>query len=131
MRENAGVIIRFEETVLLGKRSLNGCKYEGYWSIPCGFVEKGESTFGAAERELLEETGIKIDRPLEHACTFRMSDEEKFHIYLHVASEMLLPSLDAEDYWEHSEWGYFRSEPNCLPDPISKEIKKAILLTNK
>ena len=131
MIKYAGVVVRFKETVLLGKRSLNGCAYEGYWSIPCGLVEEGESTFGAAERELFEETGIKIKYPLKYVCRFNMSDEEIFYIYLHVASEVLLPSPDARDHWEHSEWGHFIAEANCLPDPMSKEIKESILLTNK
>jgi 8-oxo-dGTP pyrophosphatase MutT (NUDIX family) len=131
MIKYAGVIVRFGETVLLGKRSLNGCAYEGHWSIPCGSVEEGESTFGAAERELFEETGIKIKYPLKYVCRFGMSNKETFYIYLHAANELLLPSPDAIDSYEHSEWGYFSAEEASLPTPMSTEIKKSILKTNK
>ena len=122
----AGVIIKYGNSVLLGKRSLNGCVYEGHWSIPAGEVEEGESAFGAAERELFEETGIKIEYPLEYLWQFSESDGEKFYVYLYKTNKLLTASPDAKDKHEHSEWGYFRLERNCMPLPMSKEIEEAI-----
>ena len=89
-------------------------------------IEKGESPFAAAERELFEETGIKIKRPLEYLWQFKEKGNI-FYIYTYKADSLLTVSDDAKDRYEHTEWGYFRLEKNSLPQPISEEIKEAIL----
>ena len=42
--------------------------YHNNWDIPSGHVDKNESPDNAAKRELLEETGLKIDH-LEHKAS--------------------------------------------------------------
>ncbi|MGE5701686.1 MAG: NUDIX domain-containing protein [Clostridia bacterium] len=51
----AGIVIRGEEALVV-KKSYGGLK--GKWSFPAGFVQQGERVDQAAEREVLEETGI-------------------------------------------------------------------------
>lgn len=34
--------------------------YRGQWSVPCGFMEQGETLAGAAARELYEETSVVL-----------------------------------------------------------------------
>src|SRR5687768_13084732 len=43
--------------------------YQGHWALPGGFVEEEESLEEAVKRELLEETGIKVNY-LEQLYTF-------------------------------------------------------------
>ncbi len=50
------VLCHHEGKVLLIKRGK--APYEGHWSLPGGLVDLGETLKAAAERELLEETGI-------------------------------------------------------------------------
>lgn len=50
------ILINDQEKVLLGKRSVE--PKTGYWCLPGGFVELGETTETAALRELEEETGL-------------------------------------------------------------------------
>ncbi len=64
------VVFGYEEgniSVLLIKRKFE--PFKGQWAIPGGFVEHDESLETAVERELLEETGIKINY-LEQLYTF-------------------------------------------------------------
>jgi|TARA_R110002096_G_scaffold183080_12_gene360956 ADP-ribose pyrophosphatase YjhB (NUDIX family) len=49
----AGCIPVWEDKVLLCKRAINPRK--GYWTLPAGFMELGETTEQAAHRETLEE----------------------------------------------------------------------------
>lgn len=53
------VLCHNKDDVLLIKRSKP--PYKGCWSLPGGLVDLGETLKAAAERELLEETGIRAD----------------------------------------------------------------------
>ena len=55
-----GIIVFREHEILLVKRNKEPNK--GRWSIPGGGQMIGETAKEAAERELMEETGIKVDR---------------------------------------------------------------------
>ena len=57
-----GVIVFRDQDVLLVKRTKEPNK--GQWSIPGGRQMIGETAAEAAQRELLEETGVKVDRLL-------------------------------------------------------------------
>jgi len=57
VRAGVGVVVRGpEETILLEKR--RDC---GWWGLPGGKVEPGESLIDAAVREVLEETGLTVE----------------------------------------------------------------------
>jgi len=55
-----GVIVFRDHEVLLIQRNKEPNK--GQWSIPGGRQMLGETASEAAQRELLEETGVKVDR---------------------------------------------------------------------
>ena len=57
-----GVIVFRDQEVLLVKRNKEPNK--GQWSIPGGKQIIGETAADAAKRELLEETGVKVDQLL-------------------------------------------------------------------
>jgi 8-oxo-dGTP diphosphatase len=56
-RIGVSVLCVRDDFVLMIKRGKS--PYENHWSLPGGLVELGESLRDAAERELLEETGVK------------------------------------------------------------------------
>lgn len=53
-----GVIVE-KRNVLLIKRGRD--PYKGFWALPGGFVEYGETTEDAVKREVKEETGLDCD----------------------------------------------------------------------
>ena len=57
-----GVIVFCDQEVLLVKRNKEPNK--GQWSIPGGKQNIGETATDAAKRELLEETGVKVEQLL-------------------------------------------------------------------
>jgi ADP-ribose pyrophosphatase len=57
-RAGVGAIVIHEGRILLVKRASSPGK--GFWAIPGGLVELGETVREAAEREILEETGISV-----------------------------------------------------------------------
>jgi ADP-ribose pyrophosphatase YjhB (NUDIX family) len=55
----AGCLLVWEEKVLLCKRAIEP-RY-GYWTLPAGFMENGESTMEGAAREAVEEANAYSD----------------------------------------------------------------------
>lgn len=54
-----GCIPQWEDRLLLCRRAIEP-RY-GYWTLPAGFMENGESTAGGAQRETWEEAGARIE----------------------------------------------------------------------
>lgn len=58
-----GCVAEFEGKILMCRRAIQ--PRLGYWTLPAGFMENGETTSEAAARETLEEAGatVSIDAP--------------------------------------------------------------------
>jgi ADP-ribose pyrophosphatase YjhB (NUDIX family) len=55
----AGCLPQWEDKILLCRRAIEPrC---GLWTLPAGFMEKGETTVQTAIRETLEEAGAKVE----------------------------------------------------------------------
>jgi 8-oxo-dGTP diphosphatase len=71
-----GAVIVDEGRVVLIKRKYEPLK--GHWSLPGGMVEIGETLESALSREMLEETGLRVDvGPVIEVFDRIMRDEEK------------------------------------------------------
>ncbi len=55
----AGILMRADGAILLGQRPV-GKPYAGWWELPGGKLEPGESVLDALARELKEELGITV-----------------------------------------------------------------------
>lgn len=64
MKHSAGIILVKDSRsiFLLHRDEKPNISYAGYWSIPGGGVRKNEAPEEAARRELLEETGYRVDK---------------------------------------------------------------------
>lgn len=78
----AGILLDAEGRYLLGQRP-EGKPYAGYWEVPGGKIEKGESVFEALRRELWEEIGIEIESSEE--LTVLEHDYPHAYVRLHVS----------------------------------------------
>ena len=82
-----GAIPEWDGRVLICKRAIEP-RY-GYWTLPAGFMENGESTGQAASRETLEEAGARI----ELAEPFSMLSVAQVN-QVHLFYRARLPDLD-------------------------------------
>ena len=78
----AGILLDTQGRYLLGQRP-EGKPYAGYWEVPGGKIEKGESVFEALKRELQEELGIEIESSKE--LTVLEHDYPHAYVRLHVS----------------------------------------------
>ena len=69
-KPTATLVCMRENELLLVKRAYNPGK--GLWGLPGGFIELNETPYDAAERELMEETGLKgsVIRLIGHCSHF-------------------------------------------------------------
>jgi ADP-ribose pyrophosphatase YjhB (NUDIX family) len=93
--------------ILMVERAGNPLK--GYWSLPGGLVETGESLETAVKREILEETGLQVE-PLQMFELFEriMRDAEGRAEYHYVLLDYLCKvvggTLKAGDDVSRAEW---------------------------
>ena len=107
-----------EVSILLIKRKYP--PFEGNWAIPGGFVLENESLEEAVERELLEETGIKINY-LEQLYTFGKLNRDPRQRIVSVAYFGLVKStqfekLNASTDAEEAQWFNIKNLPKLAFD---------------
>ncbi|HIF9511862.1 NUDIX domain-containing protein [Photobacterium damselae] len=120
-----GVIIQNSEgKILIGKRKNS---HAPYFSIPGGHLEIGETFEACAYREVLEETGLKIENPTVIAVTNNL---ETFHESgKHFISVAMLAtdfsgelSLREPDKCEGWQW----IKPEQVPEPQFDASRQSI-----
>ncbi|MBW2974765.1 NUDIX hydrolase [Candidatus Woesearchaeota archaeon] len=62
VRATVGAVIENDGKVLLVKRNCE--PFKGFWSLPDGHIDFGETAEQAVIREVKEETGLTIKRPM-------------------------------------------------------------------
>lgn len=117
-RPTVGVAIVVRDAagrVLLGKRAVGWGA--GQWCIPCGSLEWGEDVRAAAEREFLEETGVRARAGEVVAVHSNFHDPERLTVGIWFAGEDVSGEPTPAD-GELSEVAYFDpAEPPPLAFP--------------
>ena len=102
----------------------------GRWGIPGGNVETGESSLETIVREVLEETGLRVENPRAfgfashpefEVITFPNGDVSHFHVLMFYTRDYR--GSIGGDSGETLELGWFRPEarPDMLPN-MSRSI---------
>jgi len=108
----------FNNGVLLVKRLID--PYKGYYSLPGGFINEGESAEEACVREVAEETGlkIKIKRKVGYIITKEINRKTVVFEAEIVGGELRLGD-------EASEVGFFQDTPKLLIPTVASFLQKA------
>lgn len=116
-----GVMILKDGKLLLGKRHedpekasslLNGA---GTWTMPGGKLDFGETFEDGAKREVLEETGIILNK-LDVICINQDIIETAHFITIGLFSDAFLGEPKVMEPDEITEWRWF--DLNNLPSPV-------------
>jgi len=135
-RNIVGLVVFDGERFLLLHRKLN---WAG-WEFPKGAVEDNEDLYGAIERELFEETGLKkykVSGQVDELCYFdskRNIDSFIKNYLIHVSSNSKVKlnnphKLDGEVVMEHDDFKWFHPKEalETLTHANQKDtLKKAI-----
>lgn len=122
-RVGVGIIVCKGEEVLLGLRK--GAHGSNEWSFPGGHLEYGETIFGCATRELLEETGLTCSSlSLGPYTNDIFQEDSKHYITLFVVAEFNGGSPCIKEEGKCQEWKWFRWRE--LPNPLFLPIKHLI-----
>lgn len=118
-----GVMILRNNKVLLGKRhddpdkassALHG---EGAWTMPGGKIDFGEGIIETAQREVLEETGVELDKnKLEVFCVNNNVVEDAHFVTIGLLYKDFLGEPRVMEPDEIVEWQWF--ELDKLPSPM-------------
>jgi 8-oxo-dGTP diphosphatase len=118
-----GVCVIREGMVLLGKRK--NSHGADCWSFPGGHLEMFETWEYCAEREVYEETDLKIKNTKFAGVTNDIFPDEKRHyITLFISADYdsgVLKNMEPE---KCSEWNWFKWE--SLPQPLFQPINNLI-----
>ena len=109
------VIVIHNQKVLLGKRK--GSHGAGGWQFPGGHLELNESIDACAQREVMEETGIRVGNIRFGPYTNDIFVEEKKHyVTLFVVAEYQGGTVQVREPEKCEKWRWF--EWAKFPTPL-------------
>ncbi|KAJ9155877.1 hypothetical protein NKR19_g4400 [Coniochaeta hoffmannii] len=127
----AAVITGADGRVILGRRK--GSNGDGQYGFPGGHQEFGESHYECAERETLEETGLRVKPTRVLAITNSVFDSEQHYITIFVQCTQVDPDaqpqlLEPEKCyaWEFLSWDDIKRIMACQPDELFLPIVKLL-----
>ena len=129
-----GVLLLKNNKVLLGRRNDDPEKADsvfhlaGAWTMPGGKLEYGESFEEAANREVLEETGMILNK-VRIFCVNNDKNEYAHFVTIGMIAEDFSGEAQAMEPDEIVEWKWFDLKE--LPSPIYFPSEKCSIITYK
>ena len=105
----AGAVCTWNDQILLAKRAIEPRK--GFWTLPAGYMELGETTEQAASREAREEAcaTIEIDRLLAMYSVARIGQVQIMY-RARLVNDDIAPGVESEDValvdWPDIPWDH-------------------------
>lgn len=119
------LILLPDKSFILVRRS--NPPFKGYWALPGGFVEYGETVEQAAIREAEEETGIKVELIRLIGVYSDPNRDPRGHVVsIAFLAKPLKLNLKSSD--EVEEIGFFRDVPDKIAFDHAKIIKDGLKL---
>lgn len=117
-------IIRGELSVLLIRRGNH--PYKDHWALPGGFVNEYESGEEAARRELIEETGVNIDKAhLEQLKTYSDPRRDPRMRVISTAYIALLPNIEEPTAGDDASEARFFPVKDIFSQWVEDKVKLA------
>ncbi len=120
-----GFIVR-DKKFLIVKRSKNDSFLPGFWEIPGGKLEHGESPESGLYRELLEETGLKV-KPISALSSWTYGNVDKTQFiqidYL-CEIEQDAQVILSEEHEEYRWVDFEEAKKMDITSPMKTEILK-------
>lgn len=91
----SAVLVEQDGKILLVRRALDPEK--GKWTLPAGFIDAGEDPARAAERECLEETGLRVQVKELLTVLYGQEHPHGAHIIIFYRAELVSGSLRPGD----------------------------------
>lgn len=66
--------------LLIGKRGEGTPDFQGYWNIPCGYLDWDENGTEAAYREVWEECGLDLKKLIDSSIEFKHNMDEPWKV---------------------------------------------------
>jgi len=117
-------LLFFRENRVLLLRRFNTGFEDGNYSLPAGHLDGGETVRMAAQREALEEIGVKIvlEDIVFATVMHRKSDDERIDFFLHIKAWAGEPFNAEPDKCDELRW----CEVDSLPGNIIPYVRQAI-----
>ena len=120
-----GVIIQKSYKVLIGERI--GSHGAGTWSFPGGHLERNENPEDTGKREVLEETGLKIDnlRPFGFSVDY-FGEVDTNYLTLFYRCDWIagIPQVMEKEKCREWRWASMDQLPQPLFPPIASMLKQ-------
>jgi hypothetical protein len=97
--ESVSSVILIDGKILMLKRPITVRSFPGVWSLCAGKIERGETPEAAAVREIKEETGILVLKPLRYLLPIHVREKDiiwKVYPFLFKA-DGVVPNINSEN----------------------------------
>lgn len=118
----SGAII-YDGALLIVRRAEHDEHYAGYWELPGGGVDEGETLEQALVREVFEETGLTVTgvQPFYYSFTYGNTLERHYKCEVTSSDVKISPE-------EHQDYKWVRSMDDIQGLKISEDLTESVRL---